>query len=104
EEPRTERLCASTQLVAVGRRPCAEPLGNTCAPGLCRWWRSPQLTTAPFHRQFREADRHRRLLWEDRELIGEADGIGPHSTPQALAWDRERQNALQLHYPNVRVV
>src|SRR5699024_4049787 len=62
EEPRAERLCASTQLVAVGRRPCAEPLGNTCAPGVCRWWRSPQLTTAPFHRQFREADRHRRLL------------------------------------------
>ena len=42
--------------------------------------------------------------WEERRLIGEADGIGPHSTPQALLKDRERQNALQLWYPDVRMV
>lgn len=64
----------------------------------------------PSSLQHRFTDSSGRLIgivdfwWEDRELIGEADGIGPHSTPQALAWDRERQNALQLHYPNVRVV
>ena len=60
--------------------------------------------------QHRFTDRSGRLIgivdfwWEDRELIGEADGIGPHSTPQALARDREHQNALQLCYPNIRMV
>ena len=42
--------------------------------------------------------------WEGPRLIGEADGIGPHSTPRALAGDRERQNALQWLYPGVRIV
>lgn len=42
--------------------------------------------------------------WEGARLIGEADGIGPHSTPRALARDRERQNALQRLYPGVRIV
>ncbi|GAA1467123.1 endonuclease domain-containing protein [Nocardiopsis exhalans] len=41
--------------------------------------------------------------WEGARLIGEADGIGPHSTPRALARDRERQNALQRLYPGVRI-
>lgn len=42
--------------------------------------------------------------WERPRLIGEADGHGPHSTPYALARDRERQNALQRLYPDVRIV
>lgn len=42
--------------------------------------------------------------WEGARLIGEADGIGPHSTPRALARDRERQNALLRLYPGVRIV
>ncbi|MFW6640916.1 hypothetical protein ACOALZ_12855 [Nocardiopsis algeriensis] len=42
--------------------------------------------------------------WEGPRLIGEADGLGPHSTPRALARDRERQNALQVLYPDVRIV
>lgn len=42
--------------------------------------------------------------WREARLIGEADGIGPHSTPCALARDRERQNALQVLYPDVRIV
>ncbi|NYH53909.1 MULTISPECIES: hypothetical protein [Nocardiopsis] len=64
----------------------------------------------PTELQRRFTDRHGRLIgivdfwWEHLRLIGEADGIGPHSTPQALARDRERQNALQLWYPDVRVV
>lgn len=44
------------------------------------------------------------LWWEKARLIGEADGLGPHSTPRALARDRERQNALQVLYPDVRIV
>ncbi|MFD0776995.1 hypothetical protein ACFQZ2_23930 [Streptomonospora algeriensis] len=44
------------------------------------------------------------LWWADRLLIGEADGIGPHSTADALARDRRRQNALQIRYPGIRVV
>lgn len=44
------------------------------------------------------------LWWEGPRLIGEADGLGPHSTPRALARDRERQNALQMLYPDVRIV
>lgn len=42
--------------------------------------------------------------WEKHQLIGEADGLGPHSLPQALLRDRERQNALQLWHPGVRIV
>lgn len=42
--------------------------------------------------------------WEHLKVIGEADGIGPHSFPQVLARDRERQNALQAWYPGVRIV
>lgn len=42
--------------------------------------------------------------WEDLQLIGEADGLAPHSLPEALARDRRRQNALQLTYPGVRIV
>ncbi|WP_150244425.1 hypothetical protein [Nocardiopsis quinghaiensis] len=65
---------------------------------------------APTELQRRFTDGHGRLIgivdfwWEHLGLIGEADGIGPHSTPQALARDRERQNALQLWHPHVRVV
>ncbi|WP_017609502.1 hypothetical protein [Nocardiopsis xinjiangensis] len=44
------------------------------------------------------------LWWEDLRLLGEADGLGPHSRPEMLARDRTRQNALQLHYPEVRIV
>ncbi|MEE2035867.1 hypothetical protein Q8791_01345 [Nocardiopsis sp. CT-R113] len=42
--------------------------------------------------------------WEAAKLIGEADGIGPHSAPRVLARDRERQNALQRWYPQTRIV
>lgn len=42
--------------------------------------------------------------WADRRLVGEADGLGPHSLPEALARDRVRQNALQAHVPGVRIV
>lgn len=42
--------------------------------------------------------------WEEQQLIGEADGLGPHSLPQALLRDRERQNALQRWHPGVRIV
>ncbi|NYH53935.1 hypothetical protein HNR06_003524 [Nocardiopsis arvandica] len=42
--------------------------------------------------------------WEASRLIGEADGLGPHSSPRALARDRERQNALQRWYPDARIV
>ena len=41
--------------------------------------------------------------WEEHQLIGEADGLGPHSLPQALLRDRERQNALQRWHPGVRI-
>lgn len=44
------------------------------------------------------------LWWEDLQLIGEADGLAPHSLPEALARDRTRQNALQLWHPGVRIV
>ncbi|MFV2195671.1 hypothetical protein [Nocardiopsis sp. LOL_012] len=42
--------------------------------------------------------------WEDLDLIGEADGIGPHGSPRVLARDRTRQNALQLWHPSTRIV
>ncbi|MBE1456718.1 hypothetical protein H4W79_000932 [Nocardiopsis terrae] len=42
--------------------------------------------------------------WEEYQLIGEADGHGPHGLPQALLRDRERQNALQRWHPGVRIV
>ncbi|WP_285733156.1 hypothetical protein [Nocardiopsis sp. ATB16-24] len=64
----------------------------------------------PTDLQHRFIDGHGRLIgivdfwWEDLRLIGEADGVGPHSTPQALARDRQRQNALQVWYPDVRIV
>lgn len=41
--------------------------------------------------------------WEGLRLIGEADGLAPHSLPEALAKDRKRQNALQALYPGVRI-
>lgn len=44
------------------------------------------------------------LWWEGLRVIGEADGIGPHSLPQVLARDRSRQNALQTWYPGIRLV
>ncbi|WP_017612650.1 PDDEXK family nuclease [Nocardiopsis salina] len=44
------------------------------------------------------------LWWEDLQLIGEADGLGPHGLPEVLARDRRRQNALQLSHPGVRIV
>ena len=39
-------------------------------------------------------------------LFSEVDGIGPHSTPRALASDRdrERQNAPLSLFPQVRIV
>ncbi|MUL42630.1 hypothetical protein FZ103_15865 [Streptomonospora sp. PA3] len=64
---------------------------------------APTQLQRPFH------DERGRLIavadfwWADRLLIGEADGIGPHSTPGALAGDRRRQNALQNRYPGVRI-
>lgn len=42
--------------------------------------------------------------WEGLRLIGEADGLAPHSLPEALAKDRKRQNTLQILYPGVRIV
>ena len=60
--------------------------------------------------QHRFTDREGRTVavvdfwWERARLIGEADGLGPHSTPRALARDRKRQNALQMLYPDVRIV
>lgn len=42
--------------------------------------------------------------WQELQVIGEADGQGPHSQPQALLRDRERQNALQRWHPGVRIV
>lgn len=64
----------------------------------------------PDELQHRFTDRGGRTIamvdfwWEGLRLIGEADGIGPHSTPRVLARDRERQNALQKLYPGVRIV
>jgi predicted transcriptional regulator of viral defense system len=34
------------------------------------------------------------FAWTGRRVVGEADGIGPHSSPDALLYDRERQNAV----------
>lgn len=34
------------------------------------------------------------FAWTGSRLIGEADGVDPHTTPEALFHDRERQNAL----------
>lgn len=42
--------------------------------------------------------------WEGLRVIGEADGIGPHSLPEVLARDRSRQNDLLAWYPNTRLV
>ena len=64
----------------------------------------------PDELQHRFTDREGRTVavvdfwWEEARLIGEADGLGPHGTPRALARDRERQNALQMLYPDVRIV
>ncbi|MFW6640934.1 type IV toxin-antitoxin system AbiEi family antitoxin domain-containing protein [Nocardiopsis algeriensis] len=100
-----------------GRRGCV---------GVRRWWnladgraQSPLETRIrlicqdgglpPDELQRRFTDRDGRTVavvdfwWEGLRLIGEADGIGPHSTPRALARDRERQNALQALYPDVRI-
>ena len=44
------------------------------------------------------------MWWAELGLIGEADGLGPHSLPQALAKDRVRQNDLQIWHPHVRIV
>lgn len=32
------------------------------------------------------------MVWKKRRVVGEADGVGPHSHPNALFRDRERQN------------
>ncbi|WP_223809239.1 endonuclease domain-containing protein [Nocardiopsis listeri] len=92
-----------------------------------RWWRladgraqSPLETrirlicqdggVPPDELQRRFTDRSGRTVavvdfwWEKTRLIGEADGLGPHGTARALARDRERQNALQVLYPDVRIV
>ncbi|MDT0327544.1 type IV toxin-antitoxin system AbiEi family antitoxin domain-containing protein [Nocardiopsis lambiniae] len=64
----------------------------------------------PTDLQRRFLDGHGRTIgiadfwWEEQRLIGEADGLGPHSLPQALLRDRERQNALQRWHPDVRIV
>ncbi|GAB3723358.1 DUF559 domain-containing protein [Nocardiopsis nanhaiensis] len=64
----------------------------------------------PTSLQHRFRDGHGRTIgiadfwWEELQLIGEADGLGPHSLPQALLRDRERQNALQRWHPGVRIV
>lgn len=42
--------------------------------------------------------------WENLRVIGEADGIGPHSLPAVLARDRSRQNDLQVWHPGTRLV
>jgi very-short-patch-repair endonuclease len=43
------------------------------------------------------------FAWTRDRLVGEADGIEPHSTPDALSHDRDRQNALMaLGYRVVR--
>jgi very-short-patch-repair endonuclease len=34
------------------------------------------------------------FMWSAFGLVGEADGVGPHSVPDALFNDRDRQNAL----------
>lgn len=104
--------------VMRGRAGCAD---------MRRWWRlvdgraqSPLETRIrlickdggipPDELQRRFTDREGRTVavvdfwWERARIIGEADGLGPHSTPRALARDRERQNALQMLYPDVRIV
>lgn len=43
-------------------------------------------------------------FWREAWLFSEVDGIGPHSTPRALARDRERQNAPLSLFPQVRIV
>jgi hypothetical protein len=35
------------------------------------------------------------LGWLRAQVIGEADGVGPHSTPEAVFEDRHRQNRIQ---------
>ncbi|MDT0301428.1 hypothetical protein [Streptomonospora wellingtoniae] len=44
------------------------------------------------------------LWWEELQVIGECDGLGPHGQARTLAYDRKRQNALQAHYPGTRIV
>ncbi|MBB5997399.1 hypothetical protein [Streptomonospora salina] len=44
------------------------------------------------------------LWWEELQVIGECDGIGPHGQAATLAYDRKRQNALQARYPGARIV
>lgn len=44
------------------------------------------------------------LWWEDRRLLVETDGRGPHELPEALLHDRRRQNALELDYPGIRII
>lgn len=44
------------------------------------------------------------MWWQDRHLLVEADGAGPHSTPEALFADRERQNAILSAFPDVRIL
>jgi very-short-patch-repair endonuclease len=34
------------------------------------------------------------FAWTRHGLVGEADGVEPHSSPEALLYDRERQNAI----------
>jgi very-short-patch-repair endonuclease len=35
------------------------------------------------------------FAWTKYGLVGEADGVGPHATPDALLYDRDRQNAIE---------
>ncbi|HEY1489304.1 MAG TPA: type IV toxin-antitoxin system AbiEi family antitoxin [Micromonosporaceae bacterium] len=35
------------------------------------------------------------FAWTGYRLVGEADGVGPHTTPDAVLYDRKRQNAIQ---------
>ena len=44
------------------------------------------------------------LRWEELGVIGETDGIGPHSPPRGPARDRLRQNAPRTRHPSTRVV
>ncbi|NYE46007.1 hypothetical protein HDA32_001127 [Spinactinospora alkalitolerans] len=44
------------------------------------------------------------LWWQGRRLLVEADGRGPHELPEALLYDRRRQNALELACPDLRII
>lgn len=113
-----EEQVPGLELANRGRRGCAN---------VRRWWpladgrsESPLETRVrlicvdggapPTNLQHRFRDGHGRTIgvadfwWEEYQLIGEADGHGPHGLPEALLRDRERQNALQRWHPGVRIV